>query len=99
MHVKKLQLYQVHRQQIRVLLYTVFGILRFGNLLEGLTGPGNVVTLTVKVSYSTRIQIKISKGKGCTGWVESRHTGPAASFQFSTRAVTQRELSSLSNDV
>lgn len=68
MHVKKLRLYQVHRQQILVLSYTVFGIPRFDNWLEGLTGPRNVVTLTVKVSYSTRIQIKISKGKRCSGW-------------------------------
>ena len=42
--------------------------LRCDHLLEGLTGPRNVVILCNMVYYSKRIQIKVSKGNRCIGW-------------------------------
>ena len=50
--------------------------LRFEDLLGGLTELRKAVMFTVKVYYSERIQIKISKGERYTG------QGPGTGFQL-----------------
>ena len=71
--------------------------LRCDHLLEGLTGPRNVVILTVMVYYSKRIQIKVSKGNRCIGW----SLGTLEQLQASSflPLESQTDMNLLSNDM
>ena len=55
--------------------------LRFRDLLEGLTELRKAVIIMFMVCYSERLEIKISKGKRCTGQSpgETRHKLPVVS--------------------
>lgn len=55
----------------------------FSDLPEGLTELWNAVRLTIMVYYHERLQIKISKGKGCVEWNpgKTRHELPMSSLR------------------
>ena len=82
----------MHRQQTLVLLYIVLEVikttLRCDHLLEGLTEMWLYSQLWF--NYSKRIQIKVSKGKRCTGWSLGTLEQLQAS-SFTPTGVTDRQ--------